>query len=160
MKVPRKIIPVLCLGFGGLAVSCMTASALQKIKVVCGENLKITAAAASREDWGGTSTWKATASGDTLVLSRKGQCGDECGYEERIVLTSLAARCPSVVSATVTRTDSGSPVPTPRVQTATRGTLHVQEWKPAGGVVSGKLDAEFALIFYAQTSPPKVPSPR
>jgi hypothetical protein len=140
---------------GVLAVSCMTASARQKIKVVCGEDMKLTEASASREDWGGISVWTAAAHEDTLVLSRKGQCGDECRYEERIVLTSLSAKCPSLVNAIVTRTDYGSPIPTPRVQTATHGTLHLQDWKPKGGVVSGTLDAEFKLTFYAQTPAPR-----
>jgi hypothetical protein len=133
-----------------LVASCMTASALQKIKVVCGAKLRITPESAERGDWGGTSVWNAAAHGDTLLLSRKGRCGDECNYEERIVLASISANCPSFVSATVTRADSGSPRPEPRVQRATRGTLHIQEWKPAGGIVSGTLDAELKLTFYVQ----------
>jgi len=133
----------------------MAASSHEKIKVVCGEPLQLTSESATRKDWGGTSVWEAVALEDTLVLSRKGQCGDECSYEERIVFTSLDARCPDLVSATVTRNDRGDPVPKPRVQTATRGTLHIQDWKPTDGIVSGKLDAEIKLVFYAQIREPK-----
>jgi len=136
-----------------LAISCMAASSHEKIKVVCGEPLQLTSESATRKDWGGTSVWEAVALEDTLVLSRKGQCGDECSYEERIVFTSLDARCPDLVSATVTRNDRGDPVPKPRVQTATRGTLHIQDWKP-NGIVSGKLDAEIKLVFYARIAAP------
>jgi len=131
----------------------MAASSHEKIKVVCGEPLQLTSESATRKDWGGTSVWEAVALEDTLVLSRKGQCGDECSYEERIVFTSLDARCPDLVSATVTRNDRGDPVPKPRVQTATRGTLHIQDWKP-NGIVSGKLDAEIKLVFYARIAAP------
>jgi len=136
----------------------MAASSHEKIKVVCGEPLQLTPESATRKDWGGTSVWEAVALEDTLVLSRRGQCGDECSYEERIVFTSLDAACPELVSATVTRNDRGSPVPTPRVQTATRGTLRIQDWTPTDGIVSGKLDAEIKLVFYARianTTKPK-----
>jgi hypothetical protein len=129
----------------------MAASAPARIKVACDKNLHLTQETGTRSDWGGRSVWLATAHNDTLVLARKGQCGDECRYEEKIVFTSLQAKCPSLVSATVTRTDAGSPVPKPQVKTATRGTLALQDWKPSGGVVSGRLDAEFTLTFYATT---------
>jgi len=137
-----------------IALGCMTASSQPGIKINCGEALQLTPESATRKDWGGTSVWEAVALEDTLVLSRKGQCGDECSYEERIVFTSLDARCPELVSATVTRNDGGSPVPKPRVQTATRGTLHIQDWKPTDGIVSGKLDAEITLMFYARIPAP------
>lgn len=129
-------------------------SARGTVNVTCGEDLKITPDASVRGDWGGTSTWEAVAHEDTLVLSRKGKCGDECGYEEKIVFTKLATDCPTLVSATVSRTDSGSPVPTPQVKTATSGSLKIQDWKPMNGIVSGKLDAEIKLTFYAQVPPP------
>ena len=137
-----------------LALGCMTASSQPHIKINCGEALQLTSDSATRKDWGGTSTWEAAAHEDTLVLSRKGQCGDECGYEERIVFTSLDAKCPSLVSAMLTRIDGGSPVPAPRVTTATEGKLRIQDWQPRGGVVSGRLEAEVKLTFYAQVPPP------
>jgi hypothetical protein len=59
------------------------------------------------------------------------------------------------VSATVTQKDRGSPKPTPQVKTATRGVLQIQDWNPLGGVVSGRLDAEFSLTFYATTPVPE-----
>lgn len=135
------------------ALGCMTASSQPRIKINCGEALQLTSDSATRKDWGGTSTWEAIAHEDTLVLSRKGKCGDECGYEEKIVFTKLATDCPTLVSATVSRTDSGSPVPTPQVKTASSGSLKIQDWKPMNGVVSGKLDAEIELTFYAQVPP-------
>lgn len=138
-----------------LSVCCMAASAPAGIKVVCGKNLHLTPAAATRENWGGPSTWSAVAQGDTLVLQRRSQCGDECRYQERIVLASIGSRCPTLVSATITQADAGSPVTTPHVQTATRGKLQFQDWKPRGGVVSGRLDAEFSLEFYVQTQAPE-----
>lgn len=136
-----------------IALGCMTASSQPRIKINCGEALQLTSDSATRKDWGGTSTWEAAAHEDTLVLSRKGQCGDECGYEERIVFTSLDATCPLLVSATVTRSDGGSPDPAPRITTATEGKLHIQDWQPRGGVVSGRLEAEIKLTFYAQVPP-------
>jgi len=137
-----------------VAVSCMAASAPKKITVVCDRHLDIKEDAAKRSDWGGGSTWLASAQNDTLVLSRKGSCGDECRYEERIVLASLGAPCPTLVSATITKTDSLSPVPAPRIQTATDGKLEIQDWHPAGGIVSGRLKAEFTLTFYVLTTRP------
>jgi hypothetical protein len=134
-----------------VAVSCTAASAPKKITVACDRDLDIKADAAKRVDWGGESVWLASAQNDTLVLSRKGSCGDECHYEERIVLASLGTRCPTLVSATITKTDAGSVAPVPRVRTATDGTLEIQDWHPAGGIVSGRLKAEFTLTFYAQT---------
>jgi hypothetical protein len=137
------------------ALGCMTASSHEQIKIHCGEALQIGSDSATRKDWGGTSTWEAVAHEDTLILSRTGQCGDECNYEEKIVFTSLAAKCPTLVVATVAKTDRGSPATAPRVNAATRGTLHIQDWKPAGGIVSGKLDAEIKLTFYVQTAAPE-----
>lgn len=142
------------LAAGLLAVSCMAAGAPKKITVTCHRDLHITKDAARRADWGGESVWSASAHNDTLVLSRKGSCGDECRYVEKIVLTSLSAACPSLVSATITKTDAGSVAPAPRVQTATQGALEIQDWQPRGGIVSGRLKAEFTLTFYATTSPP------
>jgi hypothetical protein len=147
-----RIIPGILLS--ALTVCCM-AAATPGIKVACDKDLHLTPAANTRTDWGGTSTWTATAQGDTLVLSRKGQCGDECSYQERIVLASLKSKCPTLVSATVTQKDRGSPKPTPQVKTATRGVLQIQDWNPLGGVVSGRLDAEFSLTFYATTPVPE-----
>ena len=143
-----------------IALGCMTASSQPRIKINCGEALELNSGSATRKDWGGTSTWTAAAHEDTLVLSRKGQCGDECGYEEKIVFTSLAAKCPSLVSATVTKIDGGSPVPAPRITTATEGKLHIQDWQPRGGIVSGRLEAEIKLTFYAQIPPPATTTPR
>ncbi len=138
---------------GALTVCCMAASATDGVKVVCGRNLHLTSEAATR-DWGGHSAWSAVAQGDTLVISRKGSCGDECGYQERVVLVSLKAKCPRLISATVTQRDSGSPVPRADVKTAARGVLQIQDWKPRGGIVSGRLEAEFSLTFYVQTPAP------
>jgi hypothetical protein len=149
----------------GLIVTCAIAIAIvagkppKKIKVECGRNLHITEKMAVRVDWGGTAAWSAASQGDTLVLSRKGQCGDECRYEEKIVLAALAAPCPTLVSATITKNDAGSVAPAPHVQTATEGTLEIQDWHPAGGIVSGRLKAEFTLTFHAQTPAPAT-SPR
>jgi hypothetical protein len=147
----RNILNVLS---STLTVCCMAASA-PGIKIACDKNLHLTPAANTRTDWGGTSTWTAAVQGDTLVLSCKGQCGDECSYEERIVLASLKSKCPTLVSATVTQKDRGSPRPTPQVKTATRGVLQLQDWHPLGGSVSGRLDAEFSLTFYATTPVPE-----
>lgn len=140
------------------AICCTAASAPEKIKIVCNEKLDLTEQAAVREDWGGRSAWSASIAGDTLVLSRKGSCGDECRYEEKIVLVSIERACPTLVSATITKTDAGSVSPLPRVETATRGTLKLQDWHPAGGVVSGRLDAEFTLTFFARIPAPNTPT--
>jgi hypothetical protein len=138
---------------GTLTVCCMAASA-PGIKVKCDKDLHLTQEMSTRNDWGGRSVWSATAQGDTLVLLRNGSCGDECRYEERIVLASLQAKCPTLVRATITQKDVGSPIPTPQVKTATRGILQFQDWKPLGGLVSGRLDAEFSLTFYVSTPAP------
>jgi len=152
-------LPFLVQFFVGVlvAVSCTAASAPnKKITVVCDRHLDITEDANRRMDFGGGSAWLALAQNDTLVLSRKGSCGDECRYEERIVLASLGKPCPTLVSATITKTDAGSVAPVPRVQTATAGTLEIQDWHPAGGIVSGRLQAEFTLTFHAQTPAPAI----
>jgi hypothetical protein len=156
MTKPQKIL-FAALWISALSVCCMAASSSEHFKVKCNKDLHLTQEMGTRNDWGGRGVWSAAAQGDTLVLSRKGQCGDECRYEERIVLTSLQAKCPTLVTATVTQKDVGSPIPTPQVKTATRGVLQVQDWNPFGGVVSGRLDAEFSLTFYVQTPPPVKP---
>jgi hypothetical protein len=140
-----------------IAASCAATAPSKKIRVVCGKDLHITEKMSVRADWGGTAAWSAASQGDTLVLSRKGQCGDECRYEEKIVLAALAAPCPTLVSATITKRDAGSVAPALRVRIATDGALEIQDWRPAGGIVSGRLKAEFTLTFYAQTPAPATP---
>jgi hypothetical protein len=139
-----------------VAVLVAATSPPKKVTVACNRDLHIEEEAARRADWGGESTWSALAQNDTLVLSRKGSCGDECRYEEKIVLASLTTSCPVLVSATIMKHDAGSVAPAPHVRTATSGTLEIQDWHPAGGIVSGRLKAEFTLTFYAKTpAPPK-----
>jgi hypothetical protein len=128
-----------------------------KLTVTCGHDLHITEKMGARTDWGGTSVWAASAEGDTLVLSRRGSCGDECHYEERIIFTSYQTACPTFVSASITKTDAGSVAPVPRVQEASEGVLEIQDWHSDGGIVSGRLSAEFTLIFYARTPAPTPP---
>ncbi|HET6347527.1 MAG TPA: hypothetical protein VFH88_00445 [Candidatus Krumholzibacteria bacterium] len=145
---------------GLLATACGAGNSQDvKITVRCDRHLGITEAMKTRGDWGGTSQWGAVVRGDTLVLSRRGSCGDECRYKEEIVLLAGDRMCPQLVSATKTRTDAGSVAPAPRIDTATHGTLDVQDWHPGGGVVSGRLKAEFTLTFYVQTPTPASRAP-
>jgi hypothetical protein len=150
MERLRIILNIL---LSSVTVAC-TAAAPAPFKVVCDTNLHLTQEMSTRNDWGGRSVWSATARGDTLVLVRNGSCGDECRYEERIVLASLRSKCPRVVSATLAQKDIGSPVTATQVKTATHGVLQIQDWKPFGGIVSGRLEAEFSFTFYASTPAP------
>jgi len=124
------------------------------IEVTCGVQLGIDAAKASRKDWSGEQRgWSAEASGDTLYVVRKGQCGDECTYADELVFARLGDPCPQLLRASMTRHDAGSPVPAPKATHAQRGVLEIQDWDLAGGVVSGRLVAEFSLTFYATIAP-------
>ena len=119
-----------------------------RVEVTCGAELGLEPKDNVRKDWNGDAqSWWADTTDDTLRLVRKGRCGDECNFEEEIVLTDLAAACPQLVRASITRRDAGSPVPA-TVKDARRGTLRIQDWNPSGGVISGRLDAEFSLTFY------------
>ncbi|HXV13267.1 MAG TPA: hypothetical protein VEC56_03585 [Candidatus Krumholzibacteria bacterium] len=118
------------------------------VAVTCGTVLGLDAENAARKDWSGeTREWSAEAIGDTLRLVRKGRCGDECTFVDEIVLAGLSARCPSLVRATTTRRDAGSPVPGAKIVEAQHGSLAIQDWD-ARGVVSGRLVAEISLMFY------------
>jgi hypothetical protein len=121
----------------------------ERVTVTCGVELGLDAENAARKDWSGeTRAWSAEAIGDTLRLTRKGRCGDECNFVDEIVLAGLSATCPRLVRAASTRRDAGSPVPNAaRVVEARQGSLAIQDWNPRG-VVSGRLVAELSLTFY------------
>jgi len=125
-------------------------SAQPPFTVRCGVALELDASDSVRTDWGGKSgAWLVEAIEDTLQLTRKGQCGDECSFEEEILLAPIGAACPTFVRASVTKTDAGSPLgATKRLREAEKGLLEIQDWNPSGGVVSGRLRAEFELTFY------------
>ena len=122
------------------------------VRVRCEVDLGIGPADGARSDWGAAArTWTATAGGDTLTLSRRGRCGDECSYTEEITFTGLDLPCPRFHSAQRIRSESGSPAGRTRaVVQATTGTLDIQDWSGPTGVISGRLSAEFGLTFYAQ----------
>jgi hypothetical protein len=120
--------------------------------VRCGVAQELGPADNVRTDWSGeTRVWLAEAEDDTLRLTRKGQCGDECSYEEEILLAPLGAACPTFVRARTTRIESGSPLRRmEQVREATKGSVEIQDWHPTGGVVSGRVRAEFEFTFYVE----------
>ena len=120
------------------------------VVVTCGASLGLAPKDNLRKDWSGeVREWSATTAGDTLLLVRRGQCGDECNYVEQISFTGLASSCPQLLRASSTRVESGSPIPGAggKVVEARTGTLELQDWNPSG-VVSGRLTAEFSTTFY------------
>ncbi len=152
MRTLTNIIVVpAALAILGLGCRATGSEAERGVVVTCGERLEIDAAKASRKDWNGeTRGWTAEAKGDTLRVVRKGRCGDECNFVDEIVLAGIAEKCPRWVRASTTRRDAGSPVKNAgTVVEARSGTLQIQDWHPAGGIVSGRLTAEFSVTFYA-----------
>ncbi len=127
------------------------------VEVTCGAELGLEPKDNVRKDWNGdTRSWWVETTNDTLRLVRKGRCGDECKFEEEIVLTDLAAACPQLVRASITRRDAGSPVPA-TVKEARRGTLEIQDWLPARGTISGRLTAEFSATFFLNNEDDNLP---
>jgi hypothetical protein len=121
------------------------------LTIRCGVALDLHAASGLRRDWGGVRAWTAEAKDDTLRLTRKGPCGDECSYEEEILLAPVSASCPAYVAARVVRTEAGSPMGRIRqVRDSGEGSVEIQDWNPSGGIVSGRLKAEFDLTFYVE----------
>lgn len=122
------------------------------VRVRCGVDLGIGPAEGTRTDWGAAAqAWTASVRGDTLTLSRRGRCGDECSYTEEITLTGLDLPCPRFHAAQRIRSESGSPAGRTRaVVQATKGTLDIQDWSGPAGVISGRLSAEFGLTFHAR----------
>jgi len=138
---------VVALAFAG----CRTPGAAEQgLRITCGAKLGIDENNASRKDWGSDKRgWTAETSGDTLTVTRNGQCGDECTYTDQLVFVDIQQECPRLLSATTTRTDHGSVAPTPKVVEAQEGALAIQDWDLERGVVSGRLAAEFEVTFYA-----------
>jgi hypothetical protein len=121
-----------------------------RIEVRCGVDLGLTPESGVIEDWAGaTRSWGAVAEEDTLTLTRRYSCGDECSMTEEIVLAGISEECPRFVSASVTRTDAGGALGSASKTTrAEKGTLEIEEWNPKAGVVSGRLESDARFVFY------------
>ena len=120
------------------------------LRISCGTKLGVNETNASRRDWGSDKRgWTAEVSGDTLLVMRKGQCGDECVYTDELVFVDIRRECPRLLRATTTRLDFGSPSQAPKAIDAQKGALAIQDWDLERGVVSGRLAAEFEVTFYA-----------
>jgi hypothetical protein len=137
-----------------VAVACggcrTPGAAEQGLRISCGAKLGVNEENASRRDWGSDERgWTAEAKGDTLLVMRNGQCGDECTYTDELVFVDIRHECPTLLRATTTRHESGSPVNGPKAIDARKGALAIQDWDLARGIVSGRLAAEFEVTFYA-----------
>jgi hypothetical protein len=125
------------------------ADAGQGIIVDCGHDFGVTDSTAVSEDWAGTMVaWDATLSGDTLVVTRRKMCGDECSRLDEIRLTPFSGDCPTSVSVRTVRTDYGSPQPTPEEIVFDEGEVQLQDW--GGEVVSGRFEGKVTWTFYAR----------
>lgn len=138
----------------GVAAACggcrTPGAAEQGLRISCSAKLGVNEENASRRDWGSDERgWTAEAKGDTLLVMRIGQCGDECTYTDELVFVDIHHECPTLLHATTTRHDSGSPSQTHKAIDARKGALAIQDWDLARGVVSGRLAAEFEVTFYA-----------
>ncbi|RPJ48380.1 MAG: hypothetical protein EHM19_02085 [Candidatus Latescibacterota bacterium] len=121
-----------------------------RIAVICPVELGLTEEDAAEPDWSGAlRTWSLETRGDTLVLTRTGICGDECGFLEELALRDGGKGCPEVVYARRTKHEAGSPG---GVRSDTKwaevGDLKIQDWRPGEGAASGELAAEFRFTFY------------
>ena len=134
------------------AAACGGGAHAGDVRIQCGVDLGLGREEGVRQDWGVTArVWTATVTGDTLSLSRRGPCGDECSYVEEIVLTGLALPCPRLLTARRITSESGSPAGrTRKIVEAAKGTLNIQDWSGPAGIVSGRLTAEFELTFYVR----------
>jgi hypothetical protein len=150
MRVIRALICVVTIA--AAYTGCRTPGAAEQgLRISCGAKLGVNEENASRRDWGSDQRgWTAEAIGDTLLVMRKGQCGDECTYTDELVFVDIHHECPTLLRATTTRIDHGSPVKaSPKAIDAQKGALAIQDWDFARGVVSGRLAAEFEVTFYA-----------
>jgi hypothetical protein len=124
------------------------------IDVVCGQDLGLTEESGFVVDWADKrQVWKAVLDEDLLVLTRRGMCGDECSFEDEIVLSGVSKECPELVSASVTTTDQGGAGgPAAATEAAQNGTLKIQDWNSAAGTFSGHLESEVVLTFFVTIS--------
>lgn len=126
-----------------------------QIEIRCPVDLGLTPESGLVEDWAGAKrSWEAVVEGDTLTLTRRYSCGDECSITEEIVLGGISEDCPVFVSASAKRSDAGGALgPTSKITRAGKGTLEIEEWNPKLGVVSGHLESEVKFVFYASRAP-------
>jgi hypothetical protein len=91
--------------------------------------------------------WQVVAGDDFVVLHAAGAYGDD-GTVDRVLRLTSSEACPGFVEARQTMSDGGS---SEEVE-ARSGTLRLQDWDPSG-VISGRLESEFAFSFYAVVPP-------
>lgn len=142
------------LGLGGLAIAFACSAPARRtdgeIRVECRADLGLGPADAETTDWAGRAVrWSAHREADRLTLARRRSCGDECNERQELVLEAISSACPRVVSARVVRSESGEPGGRSEVTVSGRsGVLRIQDWEPAGGAVSGRLEGDLDLTFY------------
>ena len=157
-RIGGSMSAMLLLALSLIIVGCNIAGSKNdetaKIAVECGVDLKLTEKSGFVVDWNDIQqAWNVAVEEDRLVLTRRGMCGDECAFEDRIVLSGMSEDCPGFLSATVTTTDEGGALgPTTTTETALNGTLKIQDWDSDRGIVSGHLESEVVLTFFATMS--------
>ncbi len=160
-RISRCILLSSCTALLSLAfciVGCNIAGSKSEespqIDVKCDVDLKLTERSGFVVDWNDIQqAWIAAVEEDRLVLTRRGMCGDECAFEDRIVLSGLSGDCPGFVSATTAITDEGGALgPATTVETALNGTLKIQDWDSKKGIFSGHLESEVNLTFFVTIS--------
>ncbi len=98
--------------------------------------------------------WHAEWDGDTLVLTRRYSCGDECSEKEVLRIADALAECPESIEVRVTLRDHGSPRDIVQVEEPQEGTLTLQDWdvtREGPILVSGRVDGSSRFVFYLDT---------
>jgi hypothetical protein len=126
------------------------------VRVTCGHELSIADTTSVSKDWAGRSVeWSAIPEGDTLVITRRKMCGDECSRLDEIRLGPFTSSdCPTVVSVRQVRFEYGSPVPSEEEVVFSEGKVLLQDWSRDGGVVSGRFEGKVTWDFYARFPSP------
>lgn len=161
----RKFLRIVGVSFGTLFLSsvffvagCNIAGSKSEenaqIGVECAVDLRLTEKSGFVVDWNDVQQpWNSAIENDEIVFTRRGMCGDECAFEDRIVLSGISDDCPGFVSATTAITDQGGALgPATTVETATHGVLKIQDWDLEKGIFSGHLESEVVLTFYVSMS--------
>lgn len=125
------------------------ADAGRGIVVTCDHDFGIADSTAVSEDWAGRMVeWSAELSGDTLYVTRRKMCGDECSRLDEIRLAPFSGECPTFVYVRTVRTEYGSPKPSEEEAVLDSGEVQLQDW--GGDVVSGRYEGEVTWDFYAR----------
>jgi len=122
------------------------------VRVTCGHDLGITDTTGVSQDWAGRRVkWSAIPEGDTLVITRRKMCGDECSRLDEIRLAPFTNdECPAFVSVRQVRFEYGSPLPSEEEVVFFDGKVLLQDWGPDRGVVSGRFEGKVTWDFHVR----------